>query len=319
MESKKKGIIVGIFIFIGLLFFIIGVFTLGNIKKTFAKSIRVKTIFDDVSGLQKGNNVWFSGVKIGTVKKISFYGKNQVEVEMNIEEKSQQYIRKDAKAKISTDGLIGNKIIVIYGGSPQSHAIEEDDHLFIEKTLSTDDMMETLQANNQNLLAITTDFKNISKSLQEGQGTVGKLLKDETLYNNLESTVLSLKKATANTQQLTSSLSDYSAKLTRPGGLANDLATDTTVFKSIQSTVAQLNQVAATARTLSNSLKDSENSPLGLLIEDKEGASNLRGTLKNLESSSKKLDEDLEALQHNFLLRGYFKKKAKRVKDAQKQ
>src|SRR6185503_9644170 len=113
--SNKRAIIVGIFIFLGLAIFIITILTLGSQKKAFQKSITIKAIFDDVNGLQKGNNIWFSGVKIGTIKKIVLLGNAKVEADMNIEEHSRQFVRKDAKAKISSDGLIGNKIIVIYG------------------------------------------------------------------------------------------------------------------------------------------------------------------------------------------------------------
>ena len=78
--SNKRAVIVGIFIFLGLAIFIITVLTLGSQHKTFEKSITVKAIFDDVNGLQKGNNIWFSGVKIGTIKKISISGNAKVEV-----------------------------------------------------------------------------------------------------------------------------------------------------------------------------------------------------------------------------------------------
>src|SRR3977135_2627016 len=114
--NNKRAIIVGIFIFLGLAIFIITVLTLGSQHKTFEKSITIETAFDDVNGLQKGNNIWFSGVKIGTVKKVLLSGGAKVKVSLSIEEHSHQFIRKDAKAKISTDGLIGNKIVVIYGG-----------------------------------------------------------------------------------------------------------------------------------------------------------------------------------------------------------
>ncbi len=65
---------VGVFIFIGLAIFIAGIFTLGGQKKTFEKKIEVRALFTDVGGLQEGNNVWFSGVKVGTVKKINIIG-----------------------------------------------------------------------------------------------------------------------------------------------------------------------------------------------------------------------------------------------------
>src|SRR5215831_10857467 len=129
---NRRAIIVGVFIFLGLAFLIGGILTIGNLHNTFVRKINVITIFDDVNGLQNGNNVWFSGVKVGTVSRINFYGKSQVRVSMKLDAKSQQYIRKDAKVKISTDGLIGNKIIVIYGGSSQAPEVESGDTLGIE-------------------------------------------------------------------------------------------------------------------------------------------------------------------------------------------
>ena len=114
---NRHAVIVGLFVFVGLIFLIGGILMVGNLHDTFKSKMKVVSLFDDVSGLKKGNNVWFSGVKIGTVSDLHFYGKSQVEVSMNIETKAQQYIRKDAKVKISSDGIIGNKILVIYGGS----------------------------------------------------------------------------------------------------------------------------------------------------------------------------------------------------------
>ena len=84
-NTNKKAVTVGIFVFLGLLIFIAGVLTLGGQKNTFQKKITVKAIFDDVGGLQTGNNVWFSGVKIGTVKNMMFSGNSKVEVIMNID------------------------------------------------------------------------------------------------------------------------------------------------------------------------------------------------------------------------------------------
>lgn len=323
-EPNKRTIIVGLFIFMGLLFLLGGILAIGNLHSTFVKKIHVTAIFDNVNGLQSGNNVWFSGVKIGTVNKMSFYGESQVKVIVKIDEKSQQYIRKDAKVKISTDGLIGNKIIVIYGGTPMAPPVEDGDTLGIEVMVSTDEMMATLQENNRNLLAITTDFKTISKNIANGKGTVGKLLKDESLYNSLDVTLASLQKSSAHAEKLTAAISDYSAKLNREGSLANDLVTDTTVFKNVQASVRQLKQLTATAADAAENLKtassnitnatsklDNKNSPVGVLLYDEASAAHLKATLRNLDSSSEKLDEDLRAVQDNFLLRRYFKKKKK--------
>jgi phospholipid/cholesterol/gamma-HCH transport system substrate-binding protein len=271
--------------------------------------------------LQKGNNVWFSGVKVGTIKKVNLIGNGKVEVEMNIEEQSVGYIRKDARARLSTDGLIGNKIIEIYGGSSKATGIGEGDVLGNDKLLSTDEMMKTLSKNNDNLLAITTDFKTISGKLASGQGSIGKLLNDESLADELNRTVTTLRKASVNLESLSGHVADYTEKLNEKGNLANDLVTDTLIFSRLRGTVTGLQEVVekskavmdnlqAAGNTINNGLAD-KNSPAGILLSDKSSGKSIRTTLENLQSASKKLDEDLEAVQHNFLLRGFFKKKAK--------
>ena len=243
-QQNKHGVKLGIFIFIGLTFFIVGVLAIGNINKTFTKTATVKTVFTEVNGLQPGDNVWFSGVKVGTVKEMRFLPNAGVEVTMKIESKSQEFIPKDSKAKISSDGLIGNKIIVIYGGNPTAGHIVDGSTFSIEETTSTEDMMNMLQENNKNVLAITNDFKVISKRIADGEGTLGKFMTDDAIYENLNSTINTLKTASQNTVQLTDAINDFTTKLNAEGGLANDLATDTTVFNNIQKTVAQLNAIA---------------------------------------------------------------------------
>lgn len=313
-SPNKRAVIVGLFIFLGLAFLIVGILMVGNLHETFKKKMLLVSFFDNVNGLQKGDNVWFSGVKIGTVGAITIDGKTLVLVSLNVEKKAQDYIRKDAKAKISTDGLIGNKVIVIYGGTPKFNAVQEGDTLAVENSFSTENILNTLQKNNENLLAITTDFKAISKKLTTKEGTVGKLLNDNTLYNNVNAVTVSLNDASAKAKQLISSLNDFSSKLNNKGTLANELVTDTIVYSSLKKSVLQLHQMTETANLFVNNLKvagDNPNTTIGVLLHDEESGANLKKTIKNLESSSEKLDEDLEAVQHNFLLRGFFKKKNK--------
>lgn len=322
--TNKRAIIVGIFVFMGLLFLIAGVLMIGDLHETFKKKMQVISQFDDVNGLQTGNSIWFSGVKIGTVSSIDLYGESKVVVSLKIDIKAQQYIRKDALVKISTDGLIGNKILVIYGGTSQYAEVESGDTLAVEKTFSSEDMINTLQKNNENLLAITTDFmaistdvKSISKKLTTSEGTIGKLLNDDILYNNINTAAASLKNASAKAQELTSSLAVFSAGLNQKGNLANDLVTDTVVFLSIKNTILQLQHVADTAALFVANLKEAGSNPrtsIGVLLHDEKAGAHLKQTIKNLESGSQKLDEDLEALQHNFLLRKFFKKKEKEAK-----
>ena len=323
-ESNKRSVIVGIFVLLGVIIFMAGVFVLGGQQKRFTKSVRIMAVFNDVAGLKAGNNVWFSGVKIGTIKRVKFFGTAQVEVDMDIEQSSQTYIRKDAQATISSDGLIGNKIVQIFGGTTKAGQIEENDRLQTQAALSSDKVLETLQENNQNLLKVTNDFKALVGNIRRGKGTVGAVLTDSMVANNFKLAMENLEKASRNTVKVTGSVSTFAAKLNTKGTLANELVTDTTVFRRLSRSATKLEGVASSAgqavgnlnQTSVNINKASEklnntNSPLGVLLTDQETATNLRTTLRNLNTGTALLNEDLKAAQSNFLLRGFFKKKAK--------
>jgi phospholipid/cholesterol/gamma-HCH transport system substrate-binding protein len=318
--NASKRLAVGIFITVGLLIVVAAVFTIGDQHKAFVKSVRVHILFDDVQGLQPGNNVWLSGMKVGTVRSIEFYHSSQVAVTLNIEKKAQPHIARDSKARISTDGLVGNKIVVISGGSENAQAIADNDSLRSEHLPGTQEMFATLQASNSNLLEITGNLKTMSKRLNEGQGTLGKLINDPTIADHLQNSIDHLRAAAANSENLIANLEDFSARLKQPDGLASQLATDTTVFHRIKGAVARLNEAATQAseftsslRTAGNGLND-RNSPAGLLLHNEDAGADLQRTLKNLRVSSKELSDDLEALQHNFLLRGFFRKREKEEK-----
>ena len=315
--KNKRAVIVGIFILVGLGLLVTIILVMGGQRKSFARTITISALFEDISGLQQGNNVWLAGVKVGTVKKISFNPDSRVLVSMSILSSMQPFIHKDARAKIGAESLIGNKIIVLTEGSPQLPVIRPGDILEIQPSVNTEDMMNTLQQNNKNLLAITTDLKGLTQGLANGQGSLGKLLQDETLVNTLQRTLSTLNTAAGNAQSFAADLSSYTAKLQNKGSLANDLVTDTVVFARLRSSVVKLQEIAQSAQVIVHNLDSASaglnntSSPVGVLLNDPKAAADLQTTLYNLSLGSKKLDEDLEAAQHNFLLRGFFRKKAK--------
>jgi phospholipid/cholesterol/gamma-HCH transport system substrate-binding protein len=315
--NVRKRMAVGLFISIGLVILIAAVFVIGGQHKAFVKSIRLHIIFDNVQGLQPGNNIWLSGMKVGTVKSINFYGNSQVAVTLNVEKQAQPHIRKDSRARITTDGLVGNKIVVIDGGSDEVPTVADNDSLQSEHVTGTQELMTTLQASNSNLLEITGNLKLISKKLTESQGTLGQLINDPAIANRLRGSIDNLRNATAGSEVLIDNLKDFSERLRQPGGLASQLATDTTVFSHLRGAVARLDQAAAQVHDFSNSLQtagaglNDKHAPIGMLLHDEDAADNLQRTLKNLRVSSQELSEDLEAIQQNWLLRGFFKKKDK--------
>ncbi len=315
--THKHSVVVGLFVLFGMAILLGGVLLLGNLNRSLQKRIRIESFIDNVNGLQKGNYVWLSGVRIGTIYNLRLQGDSGVEVMMDIDSRVKEFIHKDSRVKLGSDSFIGNRILIIFGGNSMSGNIEEGDTLRFEKTLSADDLIGTLQQNNENLKAITGDFKVISSKLAAGEGTIGKFLTDDSFYSNINSAASSLREATGRAYQLISSLTEFSEGLKKKGTLAYELTTDTIVFTDVRSSVIKLNRLADSATVMLNQMKEAAHNPgtsIGVLLNDKESGTDLKATLKNLEQSSEKLNEDLEALQHSFLMKRYFRDKAKAEK-----
>ncbi|MDE3236288.1 MAG: MCE family protein [Bacteroidota bacterium] len=315
---KKHAIIVSVFICIALIILVTGILLVGNQRNSFVKKASIKILFTDVYGLQAGNNVWYCGVKIGTVKNVTLQPGQQVEVTLNIDKHIQNLIHKDSKAKISSDGFIGNKIVVIYGGTDNSPAIANEDYLASEKAISTEEMLATLQVSNKNLLTITNNIKLVSNDLVNGKGTFGLLLHSQPMAAQLKQAVSSFRSAAARSNDLMQNLTVFSERLNEDSSSLNKLITDTTIYKTLTQTIDHIKATVSVANTFMNHLETageqlhSNDNTVGTLLSDEKTAEQVKRIIENLVSSSKKLDEDLEALQHNIFFRGFFRKKNKK-------
>ncbi|MGJ1268453.1 MlaD family protein [Sphingobacterium spiritivorum] len=320
--ENKRTLIVGLFVLIGLIILVAGILTLGGQQKKFTKTLTVTTEFEDVKGLKVGNNVWFSGVKVGIVKDISFESIKYVKVVMSIEAKSSEFIRKDAVAKLGSDGLIGNSIITLVGGSQAAQPIEDGDILHSVKGTDMEAMMATLSVNNDNLVEITRNFAVLSQNLVDGKGMVGAMLTDSSMVVSLSKSLDNLNKLMTNANQASNNLVAVTNKLNSNQGLIHQLSTDTAVFASLRESAAQLQGVTQTASALMSNLNatsarlNDKNNIVGALTNDPEGAAEIKQILRNLNLSTAKLDQNMEAMQSNFLLRGFFKKQQKEKEKA---
>jgi phospholipid/cholesterol/gamma-HCH transport system substrate-binding protein len=316
MQIKNHALL-GLFIAVGLGLFILAVLTVGSRQKVFSSTVQARMFFDDAEGLQAGNNVWLSGVKVGTVKKLGLTGDNRVEVTLNIGREEFAHLYNDTHGKIGSDGLIGNRIIVLYGGTPAAGKLSGNGILTSEKTVSTGDMLATLQENNKNLLAITSQLRIVAGKINEGKGTIGLLLNDAGTAVRLRRTVAGLQTAATTTVRLTGLLDTFAGRLNNQAGLAWQAVNDTMVFHQLRAMMTELRTASTTVAIAAGNIREATeglsraNTPAGVVLNDTSVASDLKITADHLRSSSQKLDEDLEAMQHNFLLKGYFKKKAK--------
>ncbi|MEZ4905639.1 MAG: MlaD family protein [Spirosomataceae bacterium] len=329
-KSQNYKVKVGLFLLVGIMIMVAGILAIGTMRKSFGSKIDAFAILNDVNGLTKGSNVWFSGVKVGTVKSIDFVENSKVKVTFGIEEESQKYIKKDATVKISTDGLIGNPIVILAGGSPEAEMVVDGYQFRVQQEDSQQEILKTLQENNKNLLAITSDFREIVGRIKSGEGSVGKLLTHDDLYRKLNSTMNTLELASVNARNTTASLATLSNNLNTKGNFVNDIVTDKEIYAHLKQTANTLGETSQTLKETSSSAKamvanlqqttnnitTNKNSTLGLLLYDEKAAGNIKRTFQNLESGSSKLDENLEALQHNFLFRRYFRKQKENKRDS---
>lgn len=313
--TQRRQLALGIFISIGIAIFVVGVLTIGGQHKAFTRSIQVHVIFDDVQGLQPGNNVWLSGLKIGTVKRVSFYKNAQVEVILAVEHEAQAHIHRDATARVGTDGLVGNKIVVLTGGSDSLPLIADGGVVLASHTASLQEMFGTLQGSGADLRVIAANLRVMSDRLLAGRGTLGKLLNDNSYAEQLRVTLARLREASLAGDRMLGNLEGFSERLQHSTGLVNELLSDTVIYERLRSAAQRFDEVSAKASMFADTLRvagrglNDPNSPAGVILHDGVIADQLQRTMKNLEVSSEELRRDLEAVRHNFLLRGFFKKR----------
>jgi phospholipid/cholesterol/gamma-HCH transport system substrate-binding protein len=196
--SKAAGytIKLGVFVVLGSLFFIIGIYYIGKKQRLFSDVFTIHGIFNNVSGLQIGNNVRFSGINVGTVENIIIVNDTSVMVDMLIDSHTQKFIKKDAKAFIGSEGLMGNKIINLTHGTSSLAAIANDGIISTGKPLDTDEIFNSLKRTADNAESISGDLASIMDHISKGRGTIGRLFMDSALAGTLNQTMVNLKRGT---------------------------------------------------------------------------------------------------------------------------
>ncbi len=183
----------GMFVTAGIALFIGAIYFIGEKQQLFNKTFRVSCVFKDISGLQNGNNVRFSGLTVGIVDAIEQITDSTVRVEMIINEKSKKFIKKTASATVGSDGLMGNKIILIAPGEPSNDVIANNDTLRTLKAISMDEILAKIKVTTDNAAEITGDLSIILKGIRGGKGAIGKFFSDTAFAKNIDQTVANIK------------------------------------------------------------------------------------------------------------------------------
>jgi phospholipid/cholesterol/gamma-HCH transport system substrate-binding protein len=228
-HSQKFKIRLGLFIAGGLTLFVLAIFIIGKQKNLFNPVFKLSSTFANVSGLQVGNNIRFSGINVGTVDYIRIVNDTTIRVDMLIKKDVKQFIKSDCEVAIGSEGLIGDKMLKISQGSSGAPMVKDGQQLASAEPVELDAIMGSLQVTAGNAEIISQQLAEIMYKINGGRGTLGRLIQDTAIANNLSQTMI------------------------------------------------------------------------------------------NIKSSSKGLDENMEAAKHNFLLKGYFNKKAKAAEDAKQE
>ncbi len=183
----------GIFISLGITMFILAIYLVGERQQLFRHTFHLSGVFRDVSGLQAGNNVRLSGINVGTVNNITIISDTSVRVDILIDESTRKFITKDAVAGIGSEGLMGNRVIIINPGMGGKKEIENNDTVQTVQPTDMDAIVASLKTTIENSSNITGALSKITNSIQSGKGTVGRLLMDQSLARNFDSSIVNLK------------------------------------------------------------------------------------------------------------------------------
>ena len=321
MKSKaSSNVQLGLFVMIGLTFLIAALYLIGSNRNLFNKTFEVNATFYNVNGLMKGNNVRFSGIDVGTIRRVEIISDTSVKVTMIIENSVRQFIKNNSTASVGTDGLMGNKLVNITNLiATNGEAIEEGDLLTTIKPVETDEMLRTLDLTNDNLYQISNNLKKITQKVNNSN-SLWSILMDTTLAQNVKQSISSIQATTRNTENFTRDLNYLLRDLKSGKGMAGSLLYDTVIATAMKASILQLQEASQKAflvtkdmKNLTDKLKIGDGAA-GLVLSDSAFAVDLQNSMKHIQSGTFHFDQNMEAMKHNFLFRGYFKNQEKAMK-----
>lgn len=200
-HSSQFKVRLGLFVAGGFVIFALAIFLIGRQKNLFNPTFTISTSFRNVSGMQVGNNVRFSGINVGTIDDIEIINDSTVQVKMIIQKSVQPFIKSDCKAVIGSEGIIGDRILVITQGSPISPPVKEGQFLLSVEPVELDAIIQSLSVTALNAEVITDQLAEIMVNINQGQGTLGMLIQDTTIAENINSTIINLKQSSKGLNQ----------------------------------------------------------------------------------------------------------------------
>ncbi len=310
----------GTFVLGGLLFLVLLLYMIGKNDNLFGDTYVLKARFENVQGLKAGNNIRYSGIQAGTVKKVKILSDTVIEVTMIIDTKMQQIIRKNALVSIGTDGLVGNRVVnIVPVHEPAAYALEGD-ILPVKKSVATDDMMQTLYNTNNDVAVIASDLKATVQRINNSNA-LWALLNDKSIPEELRIAVSNIRLATGKAGNMVNNLDAMVKDVKNGKGSLGTLLTDTSLAKNLNDAVLKIKSVGEEADALAVEINklvtgiqrdvNTGKGPVNALLKDSAMVIKLNASLDNIQKGTDNFNQNMEALKHNILFRGYFRKQEK--------
>ncbi len=316
-KTTSEKIRLGIFVILGTILLVLAAYLIGNQQNLFGNTYTINAVFKNVNGLQKGNNVRYAGINIGTVSGIEMQNDTAIRVSMLIQEKMRKHIKTNAIATIGSDGLVGSMVINVVPGNGTAPLIQSGDEILAMSKIATVDMLNTLSVTNENAAQLTQDLLNVTASLNRGEGTLGRLLNDTLMANDLQQMLVNLKSASLGANTTISQLNDIAKKFNSNESIMGVLLDDSISAVKMQNIIAHLETSSIEIKDMSKDLNrvvgdiKGGKGALNYLATDTIFVSRLQNTMQNVEQGVERFNQNMEALKHNFLTRGYFRKQEK--------
>ncbi|MDQ1166329.1 MlaD family protein [Flavobacterium sp. SORGH_AS_0622] len=186
----------GMFVTIGLLLFIMAVYFIGKQKNLFGSTFHITSQFKTVSGLEVGNNVRFSGINVGTVEQIQLINDSSVVVVLVMKEDVRKFIKTDATASIGSDGLMGDKVLTITPGQKSQKVIQDNGQIASVDGIEMHDIMKSVKKSVDNIGVISDEIAIFSHSMNNGNGALARLVRDDKMANSVSNTLSNLESGT---------------------------------------------------------------------------------------------------------------------------
>jgi len=314
-KDTSQNIRLGIFVIMGSLLLVLTVYFIGSKKDLFQNTSKISSMFKNVNGLQIGNNVRLSGVNVGTVRGIKILNDTAIVVDMSIEEKTIHLIKKNSIASVSSDGLVGSMIVdILPGKKPSKEIVKSGDTIKSLRKTSTAEMLNTLNTTNENAALLTKDLLEITHAINNGEGLMGALIKDDTLSGNIKQTFINLEQTSKTANKSINRLNEILNDVNLKESLAGVLLSDTTSANNMRGIIMTMEKSAQNIDSMTSNLNqfsedlNTSQGPLNYVLKDTTFVKNLDSTIQNSEDASEKFNEIMEAIKQSFLFRGYFRK-----------